>query len=128
MQAKEIGPHKNNGHPGWYRPSHGQVLCDLASTSFIPSSLLVHLHHANTKMSAPKLFKKYPCGKYPIVLCRPGLMKQLIKYSVVAISALFVAVGCGGDSEGGDENSTSQAEPTAPAGAEFVYLKVDGMS
>ena len=25
-------------------------------------------------------------------------------------------------------NSTSQAEPTAPAGAEFVYLKVDGMT
>ena len=55
-------------------------------------------------------------------------MKQFIKYSVVAISALFVAVGCGGDSEGGDDNSTSQAEPTAPAGAEFVILKVDGMS
>ncbi len=80
------------------------------------------------KMPAPKLFKKYPCGKYPIVLLKSGLMKQLIKYSVVAISALFVAVGCGGDSEGGDDNSTSQAEPTAPAGAEFVYLKVDGMS
>ena len=54
-------------------------------------------------------------------------MKQFIKYSVVAISALFVAVGCGGDSEGGDTNS-SQAEPAAPADTEFVYLKVDGMS
>ena len=55
-------------------------------------------------------------------------MKQIIKYSVVAISALFVAVGCGGDSGGDDDNSTSQSEPTAPAGTEFVYLKVDGMS
>ena len=57
-------------------------------------------------------------------------MKQIIKSSLVAISALFVAVGCGGGSEsGGDDNSSaSQAEPTAPAGTEFVYLKVDGMS
>ena len=55
-------------------------------------------------------------------------MKQFIKYSVVAISALFVAVGCGGGSGNDDDNSSSQAEPTAPAGAEFVYLKVDGMS
>ena len=55
-------------------------------------------------------------------------MKQIIKYSVVAVSALFVAVGCGGDSGSGDDNKTGQAEPTAPADAEFVYLKVDGMS
>ena len=57
-------------------------------------------------------------------------MKQIIKCSLVAISALFVAVGCGGGSEsGGDDNSSaSQTEPAAPAGTEFVYLKVDGMS
>ena len=64
------------------------------------------------------------------VLSRILSMKQIIKCSLVAISALLVAVGCGGGSEsGGDDNSsTSQAEPAAPAGTEFVYLKVDGMS
>ena len=55
-------------------------------------------------------------------------MKQIIKYSVVAISALFVAVGCGGDSESGGDTNSSQAEPTEPTDTEFVYLKVDGMS
>ncbi|SVC07956.1 uncharacterized protein METZ01_LOCUS260810, partial [marine metagenome] len=45
-------------------------------------------------------------------------MKQIIKSSLVAISALFVAVGCGGGSEtGGDDNSSaSQTEPAAPVG------------
>ena len=64
------------------------------------------------------------------VLSSRSHMKQIIKSSLVAISALFVAVGCGGGSEtGGDDNSSaSQAEPAAPAGTEFVYLKVDGMS
>ena len=66
----------------------------------------------------------------PNVLTSHSHMKQIIKCSLVAISALFVAVGCGGGSEsGGDDNSSaSQAEPAAPAGTEFVYLKVDGMS
>ena len=57
-------------------------------------------------------------------------MKQIIKCSLVAISALFVAVGCGGGSEsGGDDNSSaSQVEPTAPAATEFISLKVAGMT
>ena len=62
-------------------------------------------------------------------------MKQIIKYSAVAISAMFIAVGCGG-SGGGDggsgngdgNNSTSQVEPTAPAATEFISLKVAGMT
>lgn len=57
-------------------------------------------------------------------------MKRFIQYSLVAVGALVIAVGCGGSGDGGsgDENSTSQAEPTVPADAEFVYLKVEGMS
>ena len=69
-------------------------------------------------------------------------MKQIINYSAVAISAMFIAVGCGGSgggdggSGGGDggsgngdgNNSTSQVEPTAPAATEFISLKVAGMT
>jgi hypothetical protein len=57
-------------------------------------------------------------------------MKRFIQYSLVAVGALVIAVGCGGSGDGGsgDENSTSQAEPTVPADAEFVYLKIEGMS
>ena len=69
-------------------------------------------------------------------------MKQIINYSAVAISAMFIAVGCGGSgggdggSGGGDggsgngdgNSSTSQVEPTAPAATEFISLKVAGMT
>jgi len=62
-------------------------------------------------------------------------MKQFINYSAVAVSAMFIAVGCGGSggsndgSGGGDgNNSTSQAEPTTPVDTELVYLKVAGMT
>jgi hypothetical protein len=69
-------------------------------------------------------------------------MRQIINYSAVAISAMFIAVGCGGSGGGdggsgngdggsgnGDGNSsTSQAEPTAPAATEFISLKVAGMT
>jgi hypothetical protein len=55
-------------------------------------------------------------------------MKRFIKYGVVAISTMLVAVGCGGGSGSGDDNKTGQADPTVPADAEFVYLKVEGMS
>jgi len=69
-------------------------------------------------------------------------MKQIIKYSAVAISAMFIAVGCGGSgggdggSGGGDggsgngdgNSSTSQAEPAAPVATEFISLKVVGMT
>ena len=66
----------------------------------------------------------------PNVLRRYLNMKQIIKCSLVAISTLFVAIGCGGsgDSGDGDENSTSQSAPTGSADTELVYLKVDGMS
>ena len=66
-------------------------------------------------------------------------MKQIINYSAVAISAMFIAVGCGGSGGGdggsgnGDGNSsTSQAEPAAPvateSATEFISLKVVGMT
>ena len=69
-------------------------------------------------------------------------MKQIINYSAVAISAMFIAVGCGGSGGGdggsgngdggsgsGDGNSsTSQAEPKVPAATEFISLKVTGMT
>jgi len=76
-------------------------------------------------------------------------MKQIINYSAVAISAMFIAVGCGGsggvdggsgngdggsgNGDGGSgngdgNNSTSQVEPTAPAATEFISLKVAGMT
>ena len=62
-------------------------------------------------------------------------MKQFINYSAVAVSAMFIAVGCGGSggSDGGSgvgdgNSSTSQAEPTAPAATEFISPKVAGMT
>ena len=66
-------------------------------------------------------------------------MKQIINYSAVAISSMFIAVGCGGSGggDGGPENgdgnsSTSQAEPAAPtateSATEFISLKVAGMT
>ena len=57
-------------------------------------------------------------------------MRLFIQSTVIIVSTLFIVVGCGNNETGvgsAAPTSTEQAE-APPADAEFIYLKVDGMT